>query len=60
MQDYEITLARAYLAASGNDPIAALIRSVKDLASAHRQVAGGSPPPSASIRLTRARLREAA
>lgn len=40
MDALEISLARAYLAASGQDPITALIRSVKDLARVRRMMTG--------------------
>jgi hypothetical protein len=39
MDSLEISLARAYLAASGQDPVTALIRSVKDLARTRRLLA---------------------
>lgn len=32
MSDFEIALASSYLARSGQDPVAALIRSVRDIA----------------------------
>lgn len=59
MQDYEVALARAYLAAAGNDPVAALIRSVKDLALAYREGAGAPARPSATSRLVASRQRSA-
>lgn len=40
MSETEIALARAYLTACGQDPVAALIRSVKDLAQTRRMLAG--------------------
>lgn len=39
MSEIEISLARAYLTASDQDPISALIRSVKDLAHTRRMLA---------------------
>lgn len=39
MSETEIALAKAYLSASGQDPIAALIRSVRDLARTRRLLA---------------------
>lgn len=39
MTEVEISLARAYLAASGQDPIAALVRSVRDIARLRRSAA---------------------
>jgi hypothetical protein len=39
MDSLEISIARAYLAASGQDPVTALIRSVKDLARTRRLLA---------------------
>jgi hypothetical protein len=42
MDTLEISLARAYLAASGQDPVTALIRSVKDLARVRRMLAGAA------------------
>lgn len=39
MSETEIALARAYLTASDQDPVAALIRSVKDLAQTRRMLA---------------------
>jgi hypothetical protein len=38
MDALEISLAQAYLAASGQDPVTALIRSVKDLARVRRML----------------------
>lgn len=43
MSETEIALARAYLARSGQDPVAALIRSVKDLARMRRLLGARSP-----------------
>ena len=43
MSETEIALARAYLSAAEQDPIAALIRSVKDLARMGRILAGSVP-----------------
>ncbi|TDR93453.1 hypothetical protein [Enterovirga rhinocerotis] len=43
MSETEIALARAYLSAAEQDPIAALIRSVKDLARMGRVLAGTVP-----------------
>ena len=40
MTELEIALARAYLLASDQDPVSALIRSVKDLARLRRQTPG--------------------
>ena len=42
MDSLEISLTRAYLAASGQDPITALIRSVKDLARVRRMLTGAA------------------
>lgn len=39
MSEVEISMARAYLTASDQDPVAALIRSVKDLAQTRRMLA---------------------
>ena len=39
MSETEISMARAYLTASDQDPVAALIRSVKDLAQTRRMLA---------------------
>lgn len=39
MSETEIDLARGYLAAAEQDPVAALIRSVKDLARTRRMLA---------------------
>jgi hypothetical protein len=39
MSEHEISLARAYLTASDQDPVAALIRSVRDLAQTRRMLA---------------------
>lgn len=39
MSELEISMARAYLTASEQDPVAALIRSVKDLAQTRRMLA---------------------
>lgn len=44
MSETEIALARAYLSAAGQDPVAALIRSVKDLARMGRILHGFVPP----------------
>jgi hypothetical protein len=41
MSEIEIALARAYLSASGQDPVGALIRSVRDLARARDLVSLG-------------------
>jgi hypothetical protein len=41
MSETEIALARAYLIAAGQDPVAALIRSVKDLAKTRELVSPG-------------------
>lgn len=41
MSETEIALARAYLIAAGQDPVAALIRSVKDLARTRDLVSPG-------------------
>lgn len=38
MSETEIALASAYLKASGQDPVAALIRSVRDLARVRRMM----------------------
>jgi hypothetical protein len=38
MSEHEITMARAYLNASDQDPVGALIRSIKDLAHARRML----------------------
>ena len=40
MSETEIALARAYLDAAGQDPVGALIRSVRDLARTRRLLAG--------------------
>ena len=40
MSETEIDLAKQYLSAAGQDPVAALIRSVRDLARANRLLAG--------------------
>lgn len=40
MSETEIALAKAYLARSGQDPIAALIRSVRDIAAMRRLLGG--------------------
>lgn len=42
MSETEIDLAKRYLSAAGQDPVAALIRSVRDLARAHRLLAGST------------------
>lgn len=52
MDSLEISIARAYLAASGQDPVTALIRSVKDLARTRRLLADiqiGAAPISGPI-----------
>ena len=41
MSETEIALARAYLAVSGQDPVTALIRSVKDLTRTRNLVSPG-------------------
>lgn len=40
MSETEIALAQAYLARSGQDPVAALIRSVRDVAAMRRLLGG--------------------
>lgn len=42
MSETEIDLAKQYLSAAGQDPVAALIRSVRDLARARRLLAGSN------------------
>ncbi|WP_375460093.1 hypothetical protein [uncultured Enterovirga sp.] len=41
MTEIEIELTRAYLQSSGQDPVAALIRSVRDLTRTLRHFSGG-------------------
>lgn len=49
MSEFEIELTRAYLRAAGQDPVAALIRSVRDLTRTHlaaaRDVVEPGPAP---------------
>ena len=43
MSEVEIAVAQAYLTAAGQDPVAALIRSVKDLVQSRGDVGPPSP-----------------
>lgn len=55
MSETEIELAKAYLRGAGHDPVAALIRSVMDLARIRAQIDGRgdasplSPSPTTSL-----------
>lgn len=45
MSEFEIALTRAYLRAAGQDPVAALIRSVRDLTRTRLAAAGDVVEP---------------